>query len=312
MNILVTGGAGFIGSWVSSEYLKDGHNVVIVDNLYSGIKENVPEEADFIECDIKNRSDLEEIFRKFKPEIVNHHASQINVRDSVERPAFDAETNIIGSINILELSVKYNVERFIFSSTGGAIYGEPENVPVSENTVQSPLSPYGVSKLSVENYIKYYNRIYSLNYVILRYSNVYGQRQNPHGEAGVVAIFCTNILNKKPCIVFGGGLQTRDYVHVADVAAANLLSLKSKSGIYNIGTSIETSVNDIISSLKNITGNDFTIIYEKERPGEVNRISLKNDFAKENLGWSPEFNFEKGLEQTWNWFRETHQKQTIL
>lgn len=312
MNILVTGGAGFIGSWVCEKYLTDGHNVVVVDNLYTGIKENLPEGADFVECDIKNLSQLEEVFKRFKPQIVNHHASQINVRDSVERPAFDAETNIIGSINILELSVKYNVARFIFSSTGGAIYGEPENVPVCENTVQSPLSPYGVSKLSVENYIKYYNRIYNLNYVILRYSNVYGQRQNPHGEAGVVAIFCTNILNKKPCIIFGDGSQTRDYVHVEDVAAANLLSLKSKSGIYNIGTSIETSVNDIIFSLKNIVENDFTVIYEKERPGEVNKISLKIDLAKENLGWLPKFNFEKGLEQTWKWFKETHKKETIL
>lgn len=303
MRIIVTGGAGFIGSWVSETYINEGHDVLIIDNLYTGIKENIPDGAQFFECDIRDKENTEKVFRQFKPDIVNHHASQINVRDSLERPDFDAHINIIGSINILELSVKYNVKRVIFSSTGGAIYGEPESVPVDEQSNQSPICPYGVSKLSVENYIKYYNRIYNLEYVILRYSNVYGERQNPHGEAGVVAIFCTNIINNKPCIIFGSGEQTRDYVHVLDVSDANLLSLKSSTGIYNIGTSVETSVNDIVEILKKVTSHDFEIINESEKVGEVERISLNNSLAKKELGWEPKYNFDTGLEQTWNWFK---------
>lgn len=304
MNIIVTGGAGFIGSWVSERYIKEGHNVLIIDNLYTGIKENIPKDAEFIECDVRNKDALEKVFTRFKPQIVNHHASQINVRDSVQRPEFDAETNVIGSINILELSVKYKVDKVIFSSTGGAIYGEPESVPVAESSRQLPLSPYGVSKLSVENYMKYYNNIYNLDYVILRYSNVYGQRQNPHGEAGVVAIFCTNILNKKPCKIFGSGGQTRDYVHVEDVAKANLLALSAPTDTYNIGTSVETSVNDIVDSLKNIVAHDIEVTREEERLGEVQRICLDNSLAKNKLGWSPEHSFESGLEQTWHWFKD--------
>lgn len=290
MNIIVTGGAGFIGSWVAQNYINAGHSVLIIDNLYTGISENIPNEAEFKKCDIRNKEDVDKVFNEFKPEIVNHHASQINVRDSVKRPEFDAETNVIGSINILELSIKHNVRRLIFSSTGGAIYGEPKNLPVKENSEQLPLSPYGVSKLSVENYIKYYNCIYNLDYVVLRYSNVYGERQNPHGEAGVVAIFCTNIIENKPCLVFGSGNQTRDYVHVSDVANANLLSLSAPCGIYNIGTSVETSVNDIVNSLKNIIGRNFKVIREEEKLGEVQRISLDNSLAKNKLGWTPVHN----------------------
>lgn len=302
MNIIVTGGAGFIGSWVAQNYINAGHSVLIIDNLYTGISENIPNEAEFKKCDIRNKEDVDKVFNEFKPEIVNHHASQINVRDSVKRPEFDAETNVIGSINILELSIKHNVRRLIFSSTGGAIYGEPKNLPVKENSEQLPLSPYGVSKLSVENYIKYYNCIYNLDYVVLRYSNVYGERQNPHGEAGVVAIFCTNIIENKPCLVFGSGNQTRDYVHVSDVANANLLSLSAPCGIYNIGTSVETSVNDIVNSLKNIIGRNFKVIREEEKLGEVQRISLDNSLAKNKLGWTPVHNLESGLDKTWNWF----------
>lgn len=306
MKILVTGGAGFIGSWVSEEYLKNGHEVLIIDNLSTGKKENLPDGADFIECDIKDKDYIQKVFKDFQPEIVNHHASQINVRASVENPVFDAETNVVGSINVLEQSVKNSIRRFIFSSTGGAIYGEPENLPVDEKTIQSPLSPYGVSKLCVENYIKFYSRIYGLDYIILRYSNVYGERQNPHGEAGVVAIFCTNILNGKPCKIFGDGNQTRDYVHVSDVAKANLLSLKGASGIYNIGTSVETSVNDIIGELKKIVDADFKVINEPERAGEVMRISLENSLAYEQIGWQPGLDLENGLRKTWSWFKENN------
>ncbi len=222
----------------------------------------------------------------------------------MENPVFDADVNILGSLQICKLCNDHKVHKLIFSSTGGAIYGEPKLIPADEQSQKDPLSPYGISKLSVENYIKYYNKTYNLDYVILRYSNVYGERQNPHGEAGVVAIFCTNILNNKPCIVFGKGDQTRDYVHVSDVANANLLALNSENGIYNIGTSVETSVNEIIRTLKEITNIDFKIIYKDERVGEVSRISIDNTYAKNNLFWEPINNFKSGIEKTWKWFKE--------
>ena len=303
MRILQTGGAGFIGSWVAENYLKEGHEVLIYDNLSSGTAQNIPQDAEFVEGDIRNYSMLEEVFKKFRPEVINHHAAQINVRVSVDNPVFDAETNILGTINLLELSVKYKVAKFIFASTGGAIYGEPKNIPADELTDNQPLSPYGTSKLCVENYLNYYNKIYNLDFTALRYSNVYGERQNPHGEAGVVAIFCTNILNGKDCKVFGDGNQTRDYVHCEDVARANLLSLDSATGIYNIGTSVSTSVNDIVTKLKDFSGIDFNAEHLPAVPGEVNHISLDTKLASTVLGWSPVISFDTGLDRTWHWFK---------
>lgn len=307
MKILLTGGAGFIGSSVSDEYLKNGHEVLIVDNLSTGDAENIPAGAEFSECDIRDREKLSRLFSEFNPEIVNHHAAQINVRRSVDDPVEDANINVTGSINILEESVKCGVRRIIFSSTGGAIYGEPDYLPVDEKTAQSPLSPYGVSKLCAENYFKYYRKLFGLDSVILRYSNVYGERQNPHGEAGVVAIFCTSILNSKPCRIFGDGNQTRDYVHVSDVCSANVLSLNCVPGIYNIGTSVETSVNDIVNELRNITGQKFEVVHDDERTGEVRKISLDNRLALERIGWKPETGLREGLGKTWDWF-SNHRK----
>ena len=304
MRILLTGGAGFIGSWVAEKYLKEKHEVLIYDNLSSGIVKNLPQDAEFIEGDIRDFSMLEETFKNFKPEVINHHAAQINVRVSVDDPVFDAETNIIGSINLLQLSVKYNINKFIFASTGGALYGEPAIIPADESSEKLPLSPYGTSKLCVENYLNYYKNIYNLDFVALRYSNVYGERQNPHGEAGVVAIFCENILNGKGCKVFGNGEQTRDFVHSDDVANANLLSLDTASGFYNIGTSVSTSVNDIVTKLKDFSGVDFKVDYLPAIPGEVNHISLDNKLAEKVLGWSPMLSFDDGLNRTWNWFKK--------
>jgi UDP-glucose 4-epimerase len=302
MRILLTGGAGFIGSWVAENYLKEKHEVLIYDNLSSGTVKNIPQDAEFIEGDIRDYSMLEEAFKKFRPEVINHHAAQINVRVSVDDPVVDAETNILGSINLLQLSVKYNISKFIFASTGGAIYGEPSIIPADELTDKQPLSPYGTSKLCVENYLNYYNKIYNLDFTALRYSNVYGERQNPHGEAGVVAIFCTNILNGTGCKVFGNGEQTRDYVHCNDVARANVLSLNSVSGIYNIGTSVSTSVNDIVTKLKDFSGIDFKSEHLPAISGEVNHISLDNKLAGKVLGWSPFISFDNGLKRTWEWF----------
>lgn len=305
MRILLTGGAGFIGSWVAENYIRGGHEVLIYDNLSTGAIDNIPQDADFIEGDILDYSLLEQTVGRLKPDVINHHAAQINVRLSVEDPVSDAQTNILGTINLLELSAKYGINKFIFASTGGAIYGEPERIPADESTEKNPLSPYGTSKLCVETYLKYYNKIYNLNYTVLRYSNVYGERQNPHGEAGVVAIFCTNIINGKKCSVFGSGDQTRDYVHAEDVARANLHCLDSDSGIYNIGTSVSTSVNDIVNKLRGFCGIDFNVDYFPARQGEVQNISLDFSLAEKSIKWAPKIDFDTGLERTWQWFRKS-------
>ena len=234
MRILLTGGAGFIGSWVCDYLIREGHEIMIVDNLSTGLVSNVPENAEFFECDIRNKEALQKLFSEFKPDYVDHHAAQINVRASVDDPSYDAEVNILGTLNLLELSRMHDVKKFIFASSGGAIYGEPESLPADENTQPAPISPYGISKYSIEKYLYYYSRIYGLDYVCLRYANVYGPRQNPEGEAGVISIFCTKILNDEPCLIYGDGTQTRDYVFVTDVADANLKAINGPAGIYNI------------------------------------------------------------------------------
>jgi len=304
MKILVTGGAGFIGSWVADTFINKRHKVLIVDDLSTGIEANIPKDAEFTKGNIREFALLEKVFSNFKPDIVNHHAAQINVRRSLEDPVFDAEVNIIGTLNLLELSVKHNIKRFVFASSGGAIYGEPENLPADENTCPIPISPYGVSKHAIEKYLGYYKAVHRLDYVALRYSNVYGPRQNPHGEAGVLAIFCNRIMAGKPCEIFGDGNQTRDYVFVGDVTNANILSINSPSGIYNIGTQIETSVNDLITTLRKVTKREFKVEYSPPRAGEVLRIYLDIQFAKRVLGWSPNVNLEDGIHQTWKWFND--------
>ena len=303
MRIIVTGGAGFIGSWVCEAYISEGHEVLVVDNLSTGSEDNIPHEAEFIECDVRDSARLEKAFHQFRPQIVNHHAAQINVRDSVEDPSLDADVNIRGSLNVLRFCAEHRTEKFIFSSTGGALYGEPEKLPADESTPTLPLSPYGISKLSAENYIRYYSKNHSFGHVILRYSNVYGERQNPEGEAGVIGIFCEKIIGGEPCLIFGDGEQTRDYVHVSDVSRANLLAATLRQeGTFNIGTSIEKSVNDIVRILGEVTKTEFTTIHEKERPGEVKRISLDCSLAAEKLGWNAQMALHEGLFRVWDWF----------
>jgi UDP-glucose 4-epimerase len=308
MKILVTGGAGFIGSWVADALIGEGYKVLIVDNLSTGIEENIPKEADFVKGDIRNFKFLEKVFSDFKPDVVNHHAAQIDVRKSLKDPVFDAEVNIIGTLNLLELSVRHRIKKFIFASTGGAIYGEPEDLPADENTPPMPISPYGTAKYAVEKYIGYYKAVYGLDYVALRYANVYGPRQNPHGEAGVIAIFCDRIISGKPCQIFGDGNQTRDYVFVEDVAAANILSINAPVGSYNIGTGIETSVNELVTVLRKVVGKEFRVEYAPARPGEVLRISLDINLASRVLGWSPITNLEDGIDKTWRWFVGRNEK----
>jgi len=303
MKILITGGAGFIGSWVAEAYIKEGHEVLVLDDLSTGIMENVPRGARFVRCDIRDEDAVRTAFADFRPDVVNHHAAQIDVRKSVEDPAFDASVNIIGTIRLLEASVRNGVKKFIFASTGGAIYGEPAKIPADEKTPPMPISPYGTSKYAVEKYLEYYKYIYSLDYVALRYANVYGPRQNPHGEAGVIAIFCSRILSGETCTVFGDGSQTRDYVYAGDVASANLSALQSASGSYNIGTQIETSVNGIITELEAASGIEFPVKHTEARAGEVSRISLDVRLAGKVLGWAPSVFLAKGIKNTWEWFK---------
>lgn len=304
MNILVTGGAGFIGSNVVDALIEKGHKVIVVDDLSTGKKENLNPNTQFFNIDLRDKDALKEVFQNVRPEAIYHLAAQIDVRKSAADPAFDASVNIIGSINLFELAVKYNVRRIIFSSTGGALYGEPENLPASEDTLIAPLAPYGVSKYCVEQYLNYFEGMYGIERVILRYANVYGLRQDPLGEAGVIAIFTGRILNEESPIIYGDGNQTRDYAYVEDIVKANLLAIDGKQGIYNIGTGIETSVNELVKMFSTILNKDIKPVYEPPRKGEVQRIALDGTKAKEELRFTPQFSLEEGLKKTIEWYRK--------
>jgi UDP-glucose 4-epimerase len=309
MKILVTGGAGFIGSNVVDALVRDGHEVTVLDNLSTGKEENINPEVKFYNIDLLDLESLELVFREFKPDVVNHHAAQIDVRKSVEDPAFDAETNIIGSINLFELSINYGVRRIIFSSTGGALYGEPSNLPTSEDTPIEPLSPYGVAKYCVENYLNYFKRLYSIERVILRYANVYGPRQDQLGEAGVVAIFTGKILKGEKPVIFGDGNQTRDYIYVEDVVKANVLALEGKEGTYNIGTGKETSVNELIEVFSKVLRHEVKSEYAPPRKGEVSRISLDGEKAKRELGFVPNYSLPEGIRKTIEWYASLRHRE---
>jgi UDP-glucose 4-epimerase len=304
MQILVTGGAGFIGSYIVDAYLQEGHQVVVVDNLSTGKKSNLNQAAVFYPIDICSWKELELVFQKHAFEVVNHHAAQINLRRSIDEPVFDAEVNIIGSLNLFELCRKYGVKKCIFASSGGAIYGIPKQIPVDEKAPTKPLSPYGIAKLSVEQYLEYYFQVWDLERIILRYGNVYGPRQDPQGEAGVISIFCNNILKGDPCIVFGDGSKTRDYVSVHDIASANLLALNSSANIYNLGTGLETSVNQLIDLLQKVANQKISIIYDQDRKGEIERIALFSRQARELLGWETTIPLNKGIEEVFRWYQQ--------
>jgi UDP-glucose 4-epimerase len=302
MRIVLSGGAGFIGSHVAEHLLERGHEVLVVDALSSGRRENVPEGARFFEEDI--RSGCQEIFKEFRPEVLCHQAAQMDVRRSVREPDFDAGINILGTIRLLENCVEHGVRKVVFASTGGAIYGEQLEFPATENHPQYPISPYGVSKLAAERYLHYYRAQYGLPYVALRYSNVYGPRQDPHGEAGVVAIFCRNLAADKVSTINGSGEQTRDYVYVGDVARANVLALENEvpSGAYNIGTGVETNVNRLYELLRDISGKDLPANHGPAKPGEQLRSSISPAWAGRVLGWRPEVKLAAGLEETLRFF----------
>ena len=298
MKSLVTGGAGFIGSNIVDRLIKDGHDVIILDNLCTGRKENINPKAKFYNLDITD-SKIEEIFAENKIDVVFHLAAQIDVRKSVSNPIFDATTNIIGTINLLNMIQKYNVGKIIYSSSGGAVYGEPTKLPADETHPVRPLAPYGISKHCPEHYIEYYHDLYGLKYTILRYANVYGPRQDPLGEAGVIAIFMGRMLKGETPIIFGDGNQTRDYVFVGDVVNANISAINNGDNqIYNIGTGKETSVNKIYAVLSKLIENSPKTIYEAKRPGEVERICLNTDRAKKESFWSAEVTLEEGIKKT--------------
>lgn len=300
MKILVTGGAGFIASHVVDLLVENKHDVVIVDNLSSGKKQNINPNAKFYQEDITNFIGLKAVFSREKPEIVCHHAAQISVSNSVKDPVHDARINIIGSINLLELCREFKVKKIIYASSGGSIYGNPKQLPCSEKTAPNPLSPYAVSKHAVELYLNRYFMDYGIEYCVLRYSNVFGPRQDPYGEAGVVAIFAKKMLNRETPVINGDGLQTRDYVFVGDVARANLFAVqkKTKSRIFNIGTGKETNVNKIANVISKITGYKGDLIHGPALKGEVRRSSISYTLAKKELGWQPEVGFEQGLRKT--------------
>jgi UDP-glucose 4-epimerase len=308
--VLVTGGAGFIGSHVADAYLARGCAVTVLDSLSSGRRENVPAEAEFVHADIRSE-DAARLIRDGQFDIVNNHAAQIDVRVSVADPRLDASVNIDGLLNLMQAALGAGVRRFVHVSSGGVVYGEPEARPTPETAPKLPESPYGVSKLAGEQYLFYAHRIHGLEYACLRYSNVYGPRQDPHGEAGVVAIFSTRLLQGEPVTIFGDGEQTRDYVFVGDVVAANMLVSEVHPGRartlddrgFNVGTGVETSVNRLAALLMEQAGVQVPVVMAEARPGELRHSSL--DAARiTSLGWAPRTSLAEGLRSTFQWIRD--------
>ncbi len=303
MKILVTGGAGFIASHISDAFIKEGHSVTIVDNLSQGFEKNLNPKAKFIKADIGDKS-LIELFEKEKFDVVNHHAAQMDVRKSVADPTYDANTNIIGTLNLLQHSIKTGVKKFMFASTGGAVYGEQSYFPADENHSTFPCSPYGISKLSVEKYLYFYKFQYGFNYTILRYANIYGPRQNNKGEAGVVAIFTTKLLKNGQPIINGTGKQTRDYVYVGDVVKANIITLNDDvCDIYNVGTEKETDVNELFNKLNKITKANKEEKHGPPAAGEQMRSVITSQKLFKKFNWKPSTTLDEGLKSTVEFFR---------
>jgi UDP-glucose 4-epimerase len=306
MKVLVTGGAGFIASHVVDGYLERGLDVVIVDDLSRGSMNNLNPKARFYKADIRDYDAMRDIFEEERPDYINHHAAQMDLRRAVFEPAFDAETNIVGSIHLLNLAVEFKSKRIVYASSGGATYGEPVHLPMDEDHPVNPITPYGISKHTVEHYLFNYRVLYGLEYVVLRYGNVYGPRQSSQGEAGVVAIFCEQLLAKETPKIFGNGSKTRDYVYVTDVAQANLRALEQGDGqIFNIAFGLPTTDDEIFEAVcKALDIPRFQPTYTAKRPGEIEHCYLKIDRAKQQLNWTPKISLAEGLQMTANFFRE--------
>ncbi len=304
MKVLVTGGAGFIGSHLVDRLVQEGHEVAIVDNLSTGKRRNLNRAARFFKLDIQSWR-LERVFRNERPNIVMHLAAQMDVRKSVEDPIFDAQVNVLGMLNVLQQAIKHGVRKVVFSSSGGAIYGEQEIYPVPESHVTKPLSPYGISKLCGEQYLSYYQRVSGLQIVSLRYANVYGPRQDPDGEAGVVAIFIQKLLNNEQAIVNGNGRQTRDFVYVEDVVEANLAVMGQETQrTYNVGTGEETSINDMLRILIAHTNSTCKEVHGPAKNGEQERSVIDSSKLRQELSWEPRTELSEGLKRTVDYFRE--------
>ena len=297
--VLVTGGAGFIASHVVDRLIEKGYEVAVVDSLETGNKANLNPKAEFHDVDICDEEALSKVFASFRPTIVDHHAAQISVTLSSRKPAYDAMVNVVGSINVHEAARAAGVEHFVFASTGGALYGDPAHVPADEDTPIAPLAPYGASKASFETYLRMYHDTYGLSYTALRYSNVYGPRQTPEGEAGVIAIFTNKMLSGQTPTIFGDGEQQRDFVYVGDVAAANLIAIERRlQGPYNVGTGELASVNRVTSLLREAIGFKGDVVHAEERPGEVRRVSLDAGKLTKETGWRPSLSLEEGIRRT--------------
>ena len=303
MKALVTGGAGFIGSHIVDALVAQGRTATVFDDLSSGKRENLGAGIALTVGDVRDKQAVGAVLSG-SVDCVFHLAAQIDVRRAVEDPGFDAQVNVGGTINVLNACVEVHVRRFVMSSTGGALYGEPTALPADEQSTIRPLSPYGVSKYCAEQYIEYFHRMYGLETVILRYANVYGPRQDPTGEGGVVGIFARHILLGQSCIVYGDGEQTRDFVFVDDVARANMLAMQGPLGTFNIGTGVETSLNQLLAAFESVVGHSVTREYAPARTGEVQRIALDAEKARHELGWKPSVSLEDGLARTLAWVRQ--------
>ena len=305
VRILVTGGAGFIGSHVADAYIAAGHKVAILDDFSTGSEANVNSEAEVLRLDVRNKDGVSAAIGAFRPEVVNHHAAQSEVPKSVADPGFDAMVNIVGGLNVLRASVDAGVRKFIFISTGGALYGEPDVIPADEDHPLRPLSPYGTSKLSFEQYLGTFHRTYGLEYSVLRYANIYGPRQDFHAEEGrVIAIFASRMLAGKPVTIDGDGEQARDMLHVADVAVANISALhRGAGGTYHISTGVPVTINELFRKLALLTDYRLEPTFGPRRKGDVFRIALDNTRARNELGWEPKLGLEEGLAQTVEYFR---------
>lgn len=303
MKILISGGAGFIGSHIADACIEAGHGVVVVDDLSTGRVENVNPNSEFIKMDIRDEK-IRQIFERAKFDCVIHHAAQMDVRKSVDDPSFDASVNVLGTINLLECAKDTGVKKVVFASTGGAIYGEQDYFPADEKHPLRPLSPYGIAKLAVEKYLFYYHHTYGLNYVCLRYANVYGPRQNPRGEAGVIAIFADKMLRRAQPVINGDGKQTRDYTYVGDVVRANMFALNhGGTEVVNVGTGIETDVNALFGLLNKFTGANCKELHAEAKKGEQLRSVLDNSKIAKTFGWRPEVTLSDGLGKTVDYFR---------
>lgn len=313
MKILITGGAGFIGSHLVDALIARGHDVVVLDNLSGGKRENLHPEARFYLCDIADVLFTEKIFRKERPVAVFHLAARISVRASIAEPLLDAHTNILGSINIIRLAHRYGAKKIIAASTGGVMYGDTKKRPTPETVAARPLSPYAIAKLTTDTFLEYYHRVFGLPYAAIRCGNVYGPRQNPHGEAGVIAIFLEAMLRGENPVINGAGTNTRDYVYIDDVVNAYLAPLESpRSGVYNIGTGRETSTLEIFRFLNAHFDDHFAEYHGPEAIGEQEKSSLSISKAKKELGWKPSVSLEEGIAATVSWALENQAASSRL